>query len=86
MVSSRLQNLVWSEFTSELPASEWQGNFSPLVRFGIVVSSHAVGNSYGHPQWTVDVSGVDYVARFLDAIGAHGPRPELRSESSRATA
>jgi replicative DNA helicase len=45
-----------------------------LLRFGIVARLYAVGNSYGHPQWTVDVSGVEYESRFLDAIGAHGPR------------
>jgi replicative DNA helicase len=45
-----------------------------LLRFGIVARLSAVSNSYGHPQWTVDVSGVEYESRFLDAIGAHGPR------------
>jgi replicative DNA helicase len=39
-----------------------------------VARLYAVGNSYGHPQWTVDVSGVEYESRFLNAIGAHGPR------------
>ncbi len=47
-----------------------------LVRFGIVARLYEVGNSYGHPQWTVDVSGVEYESRFLDAIGAHGPRAD----------
>jgi replicative DNA helicase len=45
-----------------------------LLRFGIVARLYAVGNSYGHPQWTVDVTGVADESRFLDAIGAHGPR------------
>ena len=45
-----------------------------LLRFGIVSRLHAVGNVYGHPQWTVDVKGVKDQRRFLDDIGAHGAR------------
>jgi replicative DNA helicase len=45
-----------------------------LLRFGIIARLYSVGNSYGHPQWTVDVTGVADESRFLDAIGAHGPR------------
>ena len=45
-----------------------------LARFGIVARLRAVNNTYGHPQWTVDVPGVGDQLRFLDDIGAHGPR------------
>ncbi len=45
-----------------------------LLRFGIVARLRAVGNSYGHPQWTVDVTGVADQRQFLDVIGAHGER------------
>jgi len=45
-----------------------------LLRFGIVARLRAVGNSYGHPQWTVDVTGVGDELRFLEEIGTYGPR------------
>ena len=45
-----------------------------LLRFGIIGRLYAVGNSYGHPQWTVDVSGVGDELRFLDEVGTCGPR------------
>jgi replicative DNA helicase len=45
-----------------------------LLRFGIVSRLRAVGNVYGHPQWTVDVKGVEDQRRFLDEIGVHGER------------
>jgi replicative DNA helicase len=45
-----------------------------LLRFGITARLHAVGNVYGHPQWTVDVKGVKDQRRFLDEIGVHGER------------
>ena len=45
-----------------------------LLRFGIVARLHAVGNVYGHPQWTLDVTGVKDQRHFLDEIGAHGNR------------
>ncbi|HWN63481.1 MAG TPA: replicative DNA helicase, partial [Streptosporangiaceae bacterium] len=45
-----------------------------LLRFGITARLHAVGNVYGHPQWTVDVTGVKDQRRFLHEIGAHGER------------
>jgi replicative DNA helicase len=45
-----------------------------LLRFGIVARLYAVGNSYGHPQWTVEVTGVKDELLFLDEIGTHGPR------------
>jgi replicative DNA helicase len=45
-----------------------------LLRFGITSRLRAVGNIYGRPQWTVDVTGVNDQRRFLDEIGAHGER------------
>jgi replicative DNA helicase len=45
-----------------------------LLRFGIIARLHAVGNVYGHPQWTVDVKGVKDQRRFLDEIGVYGER------------
>ncbi len=45
-----------------------------LLRFGITARLRAVGNVYGHPQWTVDVTGVKDQRRFLDEIGVHGER------------
>ena len=45
-----------------------------LLRFGVVARLRAAGNSYGHPQWTVDVTGVDEQLRFVDEIGAYGER------------
>jgi len=45
-----------------------------LTRFGIRARLRAVGNTYGHPQWTLDVCGVDEQRRFLEQIGIHGAR------------
>jgi len=45
-----------------------------LLRFGIIARLYAVGNSYGHPQWTVEVTGVKDELLFLDEIGTYGPR------------
>jgi replicative DNA helicase len=45
-----------------------------LLRFRIVGRLYAVGNSYGHPQWTVEVTGVRDELIFLDEIGTYGPR------------
>ena len=45
-----------------------------LLRFGITARLHAVGNTYGHPQWTVDVKGVKDQRTFMDLIGAYGKR------------
>ncbi len=45
-----------------------------LLRFGITARLRSVGNSYGHPQWTVDVTGVKDQRQFLDEIGVHGER------------
>jgi replicative DNA helicase len=57
--------------TSERMARELQ---SLLLRFEIMARVRAVGNTYGHPQWTVDVGGVRDQRRFLDEIGVHGNR------------
>ena len=45
-----------------------------VLRFGIIARLHAVGNVYGHPQWTVDVTGVKDQRQFLDRIGVYGKR------------
>jgi replicative DNA helicase len=45
-----------------------------LLRFEIIARLRAVGNDYGHPQWTLDVKGVSDQRRFLDEIGVHGER------------
>jgi replicative DNA helicase len=57
--------------TSERLARELQ---ILLLRFGITARLRAVGNVYGHPQWTVDVTGVKDQRRFVDEIGVHGER------------
>ncbi len=62
---------VYYSTTSEQLARQLQ---ILLLRFGIISRLHAVGNVYGHPQWTVDVKGVKDQRRFLDDIGAHGAR------------
>jgi replicative DNA helicase len=48
-----------------------------LLRFGIVGRLRSVGNSYGHPQFTVDITGVGDQSRFIDDIGVHGKRGML---------
>jgi replicative DNA helicase len=45
-----------------------------LLRFGITGRLHAVGNAYGHPQWTIDVTGVKDQCQFLNQIGVYGER------------
>jgi replicative DNA helicase len=45
-----------------------------LLRFGIRARTRAVGNTYGHPQWTLDVGGVEAQRRFLEEIGVNGER------------
>jgi len=45
-----------------------------LLRFGIVAHLRAAGNIYGHPQWTIDVTGVRDQRQFLDEIGVYGER------------
>jgi len=62
---------VYYSTTSERLARELQ---MLLLRFGIIARLHAVGNTYGQPQWTIDVKGVKDQRRFLDEIGAHGKR------------
>jgi replicative DNA helicase len=60
---------VYYASTSERLARELQ---TLLLRFGIAARLRAVGNAYGHPQWTIDVTGVNDQRRFLHEIGAHG--------------
>jgi replicative DNA helicase len=50
---------------------------SLLLRFEIIARLRAVGNSYGHPQWTVDVKGAKDQRRFAEEIGAHGERGHI---------
>jgi replicative DNA helicase len=69
---------IYYATTSEVLARQLQ---SLLLRFGIVARLRAVGNSYGHPQWTVDVTGVEEQLRFIDEIGAHGARGLLAMEA-----
>ena len=60
---------VYYGTTSERLARELQ---MLLLRFGILARLRAVGNVYGHPQWTVDVTGVKDHRRFLEEISAYG--------------
>jgi replicative DNA helicase len=62
---------VYYATTSERLARDLQ---SLLLRFSIRGRLRAVGNTYGHPQWTLDVPGVDEQRRFLTEIGVHGER------------
>ena len=62
---------VYYSTTSERLARQLQ---TLLLRFEITARLHAVGNVYGHPQWTVDVTGVKDRRRFLDEVGVHGER------------
>ena len=62
---------IYYATTSERLARELQ---MLLLRFGIIARLRAVGNVYGHPQWTVDVKGVKDQRRFLDEIGVYGER------------
>jgi replicative DNA helicase len=62
---------VYYATTSERLARDLQ---SLLLRFSIRSRLRTVGNTYGHPQWTLDVNGVDEQRRFLTEIGAHGDR------------
>jgi replicative DNA helicase len=45
-----------------------------LLRFGIRARVRAVGNTYGRPQWTLDIGGVDDQRQFLEEIGVNGRR------------
>ncbi len=62
---------VYYGTTSERLARDLQ---SLMLRFDIKPRIRAVGNTYGHPQWTVDVCGVQDQRRFLSEIGVHGER------------
>jgi len=62
---------VYYSTTSECLARQLQ---TLLLRFRITARLHAVGNGYGHPQWTVDVTGVKDRRRFLDEVGVYGER------------
>jgi replicative DNA helicase len=62
---------VYYGTTSEMLARQLQ---LLLLRFGIVSRLHAVGNTYGHPQWTVDITGVKDQTQFINEIGAYGGR------------
>jgi replicative DNA helicase len=62
---------IYYSTTSERLARQLQ---TLLLRFGIVGRLHAVGNTYGHPQWTVDVTGVEEQLRFVNDVGVHGNR------------
>jgi replicative DNA helicase len=65
---------VYYGTTSERLARDVQ---SLLLRFEIIARLRAVGNSYGRPQWTVDVKGVKDQRRFVEEIGAHGERDHI---------
>jgi replicative DNA helicase len=56
---------------------------SLLLRFEIIAQVRAVGNTYGHPQWTVDVGGVRDQRRFLGEIGVHGDRQSAVAQAQR---
>jgi len=45
-----------------------------LLRFGIVARLRAVRQREHRPVWTVDVSGSEQQARFVERVGAFGPR------------
>jgi replicative DNA helicase len=62
---------IYYSTTSELLARQVQ---ILLLRFKIVARLQAVGNIYGHPQWTVDIKGVNDQRQFLTNIGVHGKR------------
>ena len=62
---------VYYSSASERLARELQ---TVLLRFGITAGLHAAGNVYGHPRWTVDVTGVKDQRHFLDDIGVYGER------------
>jgi replicative DNA helicase len=47
-----------------------------LLRLGIVARLRGVASGTHRPVYTVDISGVDQLQRFLDEVGAFGPRCE----------
>jgi replicative DNA helicase len=57
--------------TSERLARQLQ---TLLLRFAVVARLRTVGNTYGKPQWTVDVTGVEEQMRFVNEIRVHGKR------------
>jgi replicative DNA helicase len=65
---------VYYGTTSERLARELQ---ALMLRFDIHPRMRAVNNTYGHPQWTLDVCGVEDQIRFLDEVGVHGDRELL---------
>jgi len=71
---------VYYATTSERLARQLQ---TMLLRFGIIARLRAVGNVYGHPQWTVDVTGVTDQRQFLAQIGVHGAREVAVIEARR---
>jgi replicative DNA helicase len=71
---------VYYGTTSERLARELQ---ILLFRFGVVARLRPVGNVYGHPQWTLDVTGVNDQRQFLDKIGAYGKRGSAVIEARR---
>ncbi len=62
---------VYYGTTSERLARELQ---ILLLRFDVKARLRSVGNVYGHPQWTIDVTGVEDQRQFLDGIGVYGER------------
>jgi replicative DNA helicase len=62
---------VYYSTTSERLARELQ---MLLLRFDVKARLRSVGNVYGHPQWTIDVTGVKDQRQFLDDIGVYGER------------
>ncbi len=62
---------VYYGTTSERLARQLQ---TLLLRFGVISRLRSAGNVHGHPQWTVDVTGVKDQRHFLDEVGVHGAR------------
>jgi replicative DNA helicase len=62
---------VYYSTTSERLARQLQ---MLLMRFDIRAALRRVGNTHGHTQWTVYVSGLDDQRNFLHEIGVHGTR------------
>jgi replicative DNA helicase len=54
-----------------------------LLRFDIKTRLRAVDNSYGRPQWTLDVCEAEDQRRFLEEIGVHGERSALVAQALR---
>ncbi len=62
---------VYYGTTSERLARDLQ---ALMLRFGLRCRLRRVNNSYGYPQWTLDVCGVEEQMRFLREVGVHGER------------